>query len=211
MEEKFQILKVNLKHFAFPHILLCLVLAGISPMFMGTENLNPSKTARVLEMFVALLGIIMLTPVCLPEQNDEIKELVETKYISYTKVIIMRIIENLLCLMIMTGLYIVMLRYNNCSFPVFKYYLGTLAEAFFFGEMGFCAFVLFNQIAVGYLLPLMYYIIAVGSGKKLLGNFYPFSMTIGSYQEKIYLAVVGLILLFSGISYLNLSKRLRVG
>lgn len=208
MERELQIVKINLKHFLLPHLLLCIGLMVLSPLFMGIENLDPSRTARVLEMFTALMGIIILTPICFPEQNNDIRELIEAKYISYTKVILIRILANILCLMLIIGLYIIWLKYNNCTFPMMKYYLGTLAEAFFLGGLGFCSFVIFNQIAVGYLLPIMYYIMAFGSGKKLLKGFYPFSMVYGSYYEKINLAILGLVLFIVGVFYIYSGKRL---
>lgn len=209
MERELQILKVNLKHFILPHLLLCIVLMGLSPLAIGIENLDAQRTARVLEMFTALSGIIILTPVCLPEQNGDIRELLEAKYLSYTRVVLARILENLFFLMIIIGLYIIWLKLNNCSFPMFNYYLGTLAEAFFLGGMGFCAYVVFGQIAVGYLLPLMYYIMASCGGRRLLGSLYPFSMIYGSYREKFYLAVLGLVMFVVGVGYIHFYRILR--
>lgn len=208
MERNLQIVRVNLKHFMLPHLVLCILLMGLSPLFIGIENLDASRTARVLEMFVALAGIIMLTPIFLPEQNADIRELVEAKHISYTKVLLIRMLESLFCLMLFIGLYIALLSYNNCSFPILYYYLGTLAEALFLGGMGLCAFSLFDQIAIGYLLPVMYYIMAFGGGTKLLKGFYPFSMIYGSYLEKVNLAVLGGVLIIIGLCYPYLSKKL---
>lgn len=210
MEGKLQIIRVNLKHFMLPQILLSIILAILSPVFIGIENLDASRTARVLEMFVALFGIIMLTPLCVPEQDNDIRELVEAKYFSYIKVVMIRILEGLLCLIIITGLYIILLKYNNCSFPTLKFFLGTFAEACFLGALGFCAFVISNQIAIGYLLPFMYYLMAAGGGKKLFRDFYPFSMIYGSYREKINLAVLAVILMAAGLTYIYIYKRIKV-
>jgi hypothetical protein len=74
--------------------------------------------------------------------------------------------------------------------------------------MGLCAFSLFDQIAIGYLLPVMYYIMAFGGGTKLLKGFYPFSMIYGSYLEKVNLAVLGGVLIIIGLCYPYLSKKL---
>jgi ABC-type sulfate transport system permease subunit len=117
--------------------------------------------------------------------------------------------KNELCIIKLTKLgFIIILHSNNCTFPVLKYYLGTLAEAFFLGGMGLCACSLFDQIAIAYMLPLMYYILCFGAGKKLLKDFYLFSMLYGSYQEKVRLAVMGLVLITIGICYPYLVKRI---
>jgi hypothetical protein len=174
---------------------------------MGVENLSAADTAKVLEMFVALIGIILLTPIFLPEQNKDIRDLVETKFISQVKVNIIRFLEAGLCLVFLVGAYIIILKQNNCNFPVIKYYLGTLAEAIFLGGMGLCAYSLFDQIAIAYMLPLVFYVFAIGGGKKLLKNFYLFSMGYGGYHEKVILAITGLLLVIVGLSYPYFSKK----
>lgn len=208
MERYYQIGKANLKLNLLPHVLLSILLLALSPVFMGTANLDAAGTARVLEMYVALIGIILLTPVFLPEQNKDIKELVTAKYTSYSAVIIIRIVTALFCLALLTWLYIYFLIYNNCTFNAAYFYPGTLAEAVFLGGLGLFAYAVFDQIAVAYMLPLMYYILSVSGGKKLLKGFYPFSMIYGGYSEKINLAVIGAVLITAGIIYPYAVKRL---
>ena len=79
MERYWQIEKTNLKYHVPLHILVCVILLGVSPLLMGVENLSAVDSAKALERYVALIGIIMLTPVFLPEQDIEIRELVYAK------------------------------------------------------------------------------------------------------------------------------------
>lgn len=208
MERYFQIGRVNLKYNLFPHILLSILVLCISPFLLGVENLDASKTARILELYAALIGIILITPIFLPEQNKDIKELVEAKYTRATTVYFIRIIEAGFSLAILIGIYVLILKYSNCTFPVINYYFGTLAEALFLGGMGLCAYSLFDQIAIAYMLPMVYYILAIGGGSKLLKNFYLFSMIYGGYQEKIYLTITGVFLILFGISYQYIVKKI---
>lgn len=168
---------------------------------MGVENLDAAMTARVLEMYTALIGIILLTPITLPEQNRDIRELIGAKYTSFAAVTIIRIVEAGVSLLVITGLYILLLKHNNCTFPVSNYYLGTLAEAIFLGGMGFATCIIFDQIAIAYMLPLVYYILNMGSGRKLLKGFYLFSMSSGSYKEKGNLAILGFAMMILGICF----------
>ena len=59
MERYLQIGKVNLMHNVLWHLLACALLLCASPLVLGTSNLGERDTAKVLEMFVALIGIIM--------------------------------------------------------------------------------------------------------------------------------------------------------
>lgn len=203
-----QIGKVNLRLSLLPNLLLSVVLLLLSPLVMGVENLDASRTAAVLEMFVALIGIILITPIILPEQNKDIRDLVEAKYTSITVILLIRLIEAIVSLAILIGGYTIFLRLNHCDFPPVPFYLGTLAEALFVGGIGFCAYSIFNQIAIAYMLPIVYYIVSISPGKQLLKNFYLFSMRYGSYREKYYLAMVGVILIVFGLGYPYLVKRI---
>ena len=208
MARYLQIGKVNLRLSLLPSLLLSVVLLLLSPLVMGVENLDASRTAAVLEMFVALIGIILITPINLPEQNKDIRDLVEAKYTSITVILLIRLIEAIVSLAILIGGYIIFLRLNHCSFPQLQFYLGTLAEALFVGGIGFCAYSIFNQIAIAYMLPLVYYIVSISPGRKLLKDFYLFSMRYGSYREKFYLAVAGVILIIFGLGYPYIVKRI---
>lgn len=166
---------------------------------MGVANLGWQDTAKVLEMYVALIGIVMLVPVFLPEQDQDIRDLVYSKYMSNYLVYTLRVLGNVLILMIFLAIYIVMLRENNCDFPVMKYYCGTLAEMLFLGGMGLFFYGLTDNLVIGYMIPIFYYIVAIGSGAKYLKLFYPFSMMKGSYDEKVWMLLAGMLLIVSGI------------
>lgn len=208
MERYLKITQINLKLSLLPHLLIAIFLLVISPLLMGVENLDATRTARVLEMYVALLGILLLTPVFLPEQNKEIKELIRSKYTSIAEVSIIRAILAMVTLIVLVGGYVLLLKQNNCTFPYLHFYLGTLAEAVFLGGLGLCAYSIFDQIAIAYMLPIMYYILCFGSGKKLLKKFYLFSMVTGSYKEKVYLAITGILLVLIGIGWPYIRRKI---
>ena len=199
MERYWQVERVNLKHNIVLPLLVCVMILGLSPLLMGVANLGQQDTAKVLEMYVALIGIVMLVPVFLPEQDQDIRDLVYTKYMKSQLVYTLRILGNVLILMIFLAFYIVMLEKNNCEFPVVKYYFGTLAEMLFLGGMGLFFYGLTDNLVIGYMIPIFYYIVAIGSGAKYLKLFYPFSMVIDSYDEKVWLFLAGVVLIASGI------------
>ncbi len=206
----FHIAGSNLKNNLLPQFLVAVAFLLLTPLLMGIEYLNISNTARVLEMYTALIGIILLTPISLPEQDKDIRELVGTKYTNTTVVTLIRVLEAGCCLVLLIGLVLLVLKQKHCIFPLDRFLFGTLAEAFFLGGMGLCAYAIFDQIAVAYMLPIVYYLINM-SGAKYVKDFYLFSMSRGSYREKYYLAAAGLLLISFGISYPYLARRVRTG
>ncbi|MCI8885147.1 MAG: hypothetical protein HFG87_04090 [Dorea sp.] len=199
MEKYWQIEKVNLKHHIPLHVLICALMLLVSPLLMGVENLQAQDTAKVLEMYAALIGIILLTPVFLPEQDRDIRDLVYTKYVNGSAVYLVRILGNILLLAAMLGLYVGLLVYNKCEFPAGKYFCGTLTEMLFLGGLGLFFYGLCDNLVIGYMAPVVYYIAAMGGGEKYMKMFYPFSMARGNYGEKVWLAAGAFVLITAGV------------
>lgn len=200
MTRYLEIGKENLKHNVWQHSLVCIVLLLLSPLVLGIENLTAVDTAKVLEMYIALIGIILLTPIFLPEQNKDLRDLVYSKYVKASAVYFVRVVEAALILIVLVGVYMGVLYYNNCDMEAWKYFFGTLAGMMFFGGMGLFFYGLLDNLVVGYMVPIFYYIVAMGSGAKYLKVFYPFAMTAGSYKEKCYMAVAAVVLIIAGLA-----------
>ena len=185
MAKYLEILKENTRHNIPVHAMIAILLLCFSPLVLGVENLPYEDAAKVLERYVALLGIIMLTPVFLPEQNPDLRDLIRSKYTKITAIYGIRVLEAVVLLAILLH--------------ILPYYGGTLAEMLFVGGLGIFGFALFDNLIAGYMIPVFYYIVAFGSGAKYLKVFYPFSMSQGSYAEKFWLLAGGLILIAAGI------------
>ena len=69
VEKYLEITKVQLKHHAWQHLLVSILLLAASPLVLGISNLDAAQSAKVLETYVALTGIILFVPVFLPEQD----------------------------------------------------------------------------------------------------------------------------------------------
>ena len=199
MERYLQIEKMNLKYNIPIHILICMLMLLVSPLLMGVENLGAQDTAKALEMYAALIGIVLVPPVFLPEQDRDIRDLVYTKYVNGASVYLVRLLGNVMLLSALLGLYVGMLAHNGCEFPAGKYFLGTLAEMLFMGGLGLFFYGLCDNLVIGYMAPIVYFIAAMGGGQKWLRMFYPFSMALGSYGEKVWLAAGAVVLAGAGI------------
>lgn len=199
MERYLQIEKVNLRYNIPLHAAVCVLMLLVSPFLMGVENLGAQDSAKVLEMYVALTGIVLIPPVFLPEQNRDIRDLIFTKYMDGRTVYLIRFLGNVILLVLLLTLYIGMLRYHGCEFSGGKYFCGTLAEMLFLGGLGLFFYGLCDNLVIGYMVPIVYFIAAVGGGEKYLKMFYPFSMARGSYQEKVWLLAAAVLLVGAGI------------
>jgi hypothetical protein len=167
---------------------------------MGVENLNPIQTAQTLEIYVSLFGIILLVPLFIPDQDKDIRDLLESKKEPMMKIQFIRIMEAIFFLTVFVGLFLLRLKYGKSDFIFGKYFYGTMANCLFLGGIGVIAFSIVDNLPVAYMVPTLYYILNYGSGKKL-GMFNMFSMMRGSFVEKNYLFLVGVLLIIIAIVY----------
>ena len=184
-------LKLDLKHNVLRPFFLSVILLALVPLLAGTANLDQNSSAVPLEMFVALLGIVMLTPVFQPEQDRDISDLIFSKFMDPVRIWLARILCSLVILAVLISLFSGYMALRGCDITM-RLVSGTLADAIFLGSLGMAASALCNNTVTGYMIPLVYYAVNYGAGNKL-GNFYLFSMTAGSYSPKIWMLSAGLL------------------
>ncbi|MCM1162434.1 MAG: hypothetical protein NC412_14605 [Roseburia sp.] len=208
IEHYYQIQKINLKHNMFPHIAAGAVCLLISPFIIGMKNLDSYQTAKVMEIFFSLFGILFFVPVFMPDVNDSFRELIASKKESMESLLFMRFLTSLfLTAAVLLG-FLTVLHFGNCEFSFYQVFYGGMANCLFLGGMGMLFFSLFNHMALAYMMPVLYYLLCYGGGKKYLGNFYLFSMMWGSFQEKKFIMAGAGIMIFLAIGYRGWKREL---
>lgn len=197
-------IKLSVKN-SLPPAVLCIILM---PIIFGIQNLDNMASSMVLERYISLIGIMLLTPLFLPEQDKNVAEVVEAKYRSVIVVYLLRVTIFVAALFILTNTSILILYLNHCDFIMRNYVIGIFASAFFLGMLGFMAYGMSGNIVVGYLLPAAYYILNFSLGEKLK-QFYLFSLVKNSMVEKYWLLGSGLVFLMITLAYKQVIRRVR--
>lgn len=183
-------------------IVVAVILCLVTPLLIGTANLDQNSAAMPLEMFVSLIGVVFLTPVFQPEQNEEIDDLVSSKYCSTAKVHLIRTVYSAGIAALLIILFSVYMKLRNCDVtPVLAF--GTIADGIFLGAIGMLTSALTGNTVIGYMPPLLYYALNIGMGPKL-GSFYLFSMTMGNYTAKLWMFAAGLLMIAAALIFKNL-------
>ena len=102
----------------------------------------------------------------------------------YLVIHLIRLAENLLFLLVFVGAGALFLKCNGCEFPFWSYFAGTAAGALFLGGLGMFFYSVTDNAAVGYMVPLVYYMINF-SGDKYVKNFYLFFHGRGRFRSEI--------------------------
>lgn len=189
--------KINIRHNFLPHWGLAVLILILTPVIFGITKLDEASAAMPLEMFVSLIGVILLVPVFLPEQKDEVRGVVESKYTAHIFVCMTRILYAALVMSVMVAAFTGLMYKNGCQVTS-VHALGTLSTAFFLGSMGVLAAGISDNIAVGYMAPILYYVMNF-AGRKYFGCFYLFSMTQKNYGDKLWLFGAGMVMLAAGL------------
>lgn len=194
MEKGLKIMSVNLRHNLLPYAVVCILMAVLSPFFMGTKNLMPSQAAKIIEMYLSIFGIIMMIPVFTPDMDKDIRDLIYSKKTPVFLLHIIRLLQSVLIFAVLGIIFLFYLKAGNCRFGYWELFYTLMANSIFLGGIGMLVFSVTDQIAFAYMMPLIYYEMNFGIGKDKLGKFYMFGMQLGSISEKHYLIAAGLIM-----------------
>lgn len=198
MEKYCGLVKEQIRHnIVWQTGLSVLLLAG-SPLILGIRNLDLVQSAKVLEMYVATIGIILFVPVFQPEQNKDLRDLIASKYTDIRCIYGVRVGISVLVSGILLFIYMGVMRHGNCEMELGKFFFGTMAEMLAFGGIGILAYAWSDNLIVGYMVPIVYYVIAYGGGAKYLKKLYPFAMTT-DYSTKYVLLAAGIFCILCGI------------
>ncbi len=181
-----------------PHILLTVLFCVMSGFFVSFRNLDASQAAKVMEMYIAFTGILLLTPLFMPEQNREIWLLERSKATPLWQLYLIRILEAVVLLMMVVTVFVFLLKQGGSVFSVGSLWLGSFAEIFFLGSIGFFVSGITNQVILGYMVSVIYFMLNIG-GSKYLGKFALFQMMKGSYDFTALMLPTAFLLLAGGI------------
>jgi len=195
-----EIAKKQIKLALLVNLLIALLILFITPVIFGINNLDNISSAFVLERFVSLIGIVLLTPVFLPEQDKNTAEIVGSKYTSHIKIYLIRFVLSVVSLFALIGGFTTFMVSMSCEFDILRFILGTFATAFFLGAIGFMTSAVSDNAVFGYMASLGYYVFNMFNGGKV--KIIPlFSLGTGNFAEKYWLLGIGATFAIIGLSF----------
>lgn len=177
----------------------------ITPVIFGTANLDKMASSEPLEMFISLIGIVLFTPVFQPEQNEEINDLVSSKYVSTIKVYLIRTTYATILSIALVSLFGIYMGIRECEVTSLLV-IGTIADVLFLGALGMITSALTNNTIISYIIPMVYYALNYGMGAKL-GKYYLFSMRLSNFEPKIWLLVTGMFLIATSLAIVKMKSK----
>lgn len=197
--EKYGRLTVSfVKRQYYPHLLLALLFVAFSGGFVSFKGLGSVQAAKVMEMYAAFAGILLFTPLFMPEQDKEIWDLERSKRTSMWKVYLPRILLALLVCLLIILLFVRFMENGGGDFEAGILLRGACCEILFLGSIGFFVSAVTNQVVIGYMAAVVYFAMNIGGGK-YLGKFALFKMMQGEYGTWIYWLAGAVALFIAGV------------
>lgn len=180
MERYLNLTASFIKRQYYPHLLIAAIVVLFSGGFLSFRNLDASQAAKVMEMYVALIGIVLFTPLFMPEQDVEIWALEKSKKTPMWVQYFLRFLTALAVFLLVVALFLFFMIRGGSVFEINLLFRGAFCEILFLGSIGFFASALTNQAVLGYMLAVIYFAVNIGGGKTF-GKFALFMMMKGEY------------------------------
>lgn len=198
----------NLRHNCLPHLLLSIGFLLATPTIFGMNDLDARAAAVPLEYFISLTGVVLLTPIFLPEQEDSVRDVMQSRETGLTPVYLIRAGTALLALLCLSLSAVLMLRTGSCQVDL-SFVSAVFANGIFLGGLGMLSYGICGNIAVGYMIPVLYYVLNFAGKPQSFGPFYLFSMSQGHTGGKWLMLLCGCILITLSIVLRHLRQNLR--
>lgn len=197
--EKYEKLTVSfVKRQYYPFLCLVILFVAVSDGFVSFRGLGSAQAAKVMEMYVAFVGILLFTPLFMPEQDKEIWDLERSKATDMWKVYLPRLILALLGCLLAISLFVGRMKSGGGAFEAGILFRGASCEILFLGSIGFFVSAVTNQVVLGYMAAVVYFAMNIGGGK-YLGKFALFKMMRGEYGTWMYWLAGAVVLLAAGV------------
>ncbi|WLC62238.1 ABC transporter permease [Clostridium sp. CM028] len=190
-----QISKVNLRIAFRNNILFSIVLLIVAPIIFSITNLDFPMAAKICEQFIIMIGVVILVPIFTPEEDGNIKETINAKAISPILVYIIRILISVILLVSLIALFVNILIYLGGTFTSGRLIMGTFISALFLGGLGLFVASLTENVSIGYMIPIVYFVFDIMTKGKYTKNFCIFSLMNNSFKERYYLLVAAVVLI----------------
>lgn len=190
--ETAKIVQINLRHNFLVHFGIAVAVSILTPLVFSISALDFASSARPLEMLLCMTGTALLTPVFLPEQNENIRDVIRSKRFDYLSVCIIRVIYSIIALAAIIGVFVFVMKLCECDVTLAHFGAG-FGSAYFLGAIGLAFAKFGGSPTVGYMASMIYYMLNFIGSK--LGSFWLFTMSNGMKSVNFALIIWGTLII----------------
>ena len=195
----------DVRHNFLLHYLAAIVALAVTPVIFGLSELNEKMAAQPLEIMSPIFGMILMTPIFLPEQNESISDVVRSKKTSHILVCFLRLLCSLLLTIALVGILALYMRYNDSKVTA-RLFAGAIGGALALGSLGFFSSAVCDNAVTGYMVSASYLLMNMILREKLW-IFDMFSFSEGKTEINSWLYLSALVLIILALLFRKYIKR----
>lgn len=142
-------------------LLVCLGLLVLLPLMVSFQGIELEQGAMVTEIYVSLIGLILVGTVSLPEADSDFADLLRSQFISLGEIWILRVFVEMLLTIFFMSAWVLVLKHFNHQIPVLTFIFGGVSAAFLWGAIAATVAIISRNTYTGILVTLviLFYII----------------------------------------------------
>ncbi|HOV25469.1 MAG TPA: hypothetical protein PK566_03805 [Pseudobacteroides sp.] len=196
----------NIKLLPKINIIICILAICAIQIFFSLKMVDFNVMAKIGELFVSLLGIILIPGLVFIEEGSGIKETVYSKAVSPVIPSVIRLIYSVIILIIAIVAFVWIAIVQGSTFDELSVIAGVFISALILGALGYIIGSFTRNIALSYLTPFGYYGFEFLSKGKYTKDFYLFSLQRGYFAEEKW-ALFSIAIIFIAISLIYLGRK----
>lgn len=190
MRRYLKIAVYNLRFNLSAYIAAALGVLALTPVLFSVTALDSMTAALPLELALPFVGVAALTPIYSPEQESGLRSVIASRQTPYIAICLIRVLLSLLTIFICINGFVFAMALLE-SDVTFVHGLASCSNAIFLGGLGILASALSANIIIGYMLPLLYYVLDLMGGMTPIPLFS--MMRTGSMEGKPLLYGIGML------------------
>ncbi|WP_054939980.1 hypothetical protein [Paenibacillus ihuae] len=184
----------NLKLTAQYSWLLSALLLSAVPFFMDPEMMEWGQAARLGELLVSFLGLLVYPHLAMLEEGG-IGEVLYAKRLRPHPIFLYRWLLTTLFVCLLIAIFFSSLQLRGAVFDLWPMIGGVTITAVAIGSTGMTATLLFRNTSGGYIAGFAWYLLDFTTKGRLTGHFYLFGLVNGSWNsDKLLLAGLSCVL-----------------
>lgn len=198
------IFKYNIKILFSLNVIIAGVMILLTPVIFSLKLLDYMNIATVGELYLSIIGIILIPYMINIESKTNMVEIVYSKRTSQWKIILIRTFIMMIFMFLCILGIMCLAKVKGSSFNLWKVTLGIWISANFLGMIGFTVVNITNNLSMGYLVSFAYYFIEFFTKGKYTKKLYLFSLTRGGFEKGKYLILlITLIIFIVNLAFIN--------
>lgn len=167
------------------------------------------SASKICEIFLALIGVVFFSFIQLPEEKENVYEIVSARKVYLEKVYAVRILLASLSMAAVTSICIFILKLLGGQFESFEFIYGTYVNAMYLGGISMFVGSLFNQSILGFLAALIYSMLEMSNKGEFTKYLNIYSLGIGDLMEKNKLFFISIVLIVVSLFIYKLKEKVR--